>query len=157
MEERRYERHTEEYNVDAYRKFKQQLESDLDGETSESGGFLDRAMTVVSMLEAELKRIRGHPIDHVESRKHYRRREDMSPDGMLTVFIDDDGDAYVIVCAKDHESDKFAQMASVEFCTVGCGGGRSQHTREAILRLALAIEKDNEEEPCADPDRRADS
>ena len=40
-----------------------------------------------------------------------------------------------------------ADYKDVEFCTIGAGGGRSHHTREALKNLIEAIQKDNEEFP----------
>lgn len=75
-----------------------------------------------------------------------RRKEDMSPDGFLEVFIDtDNNDIHVSVCSEDHGGEMV--FASVEFCCVGMGGGQSPRTREALRNLAEAIKLDNEEKP----------
>lgn len=75
----------------------------------------------------------------------YERVEDMSPDGKLQLIVQEDGDIIVSVI-ENHEHRGF-QWASVEFCTLGSGGGRSRHTREALRALIIAIQKDNEERP----------
>lgn len=104
------------------------------------------------LLEA-LRLIRG-PLDggkgeppHIEPRRTYRRRDDMSPDGVLQILGQDDGDIIVsIVPPKEQEHE---WMHSVEFCSLGGGGGRSKHTRKALVALALAMEQDNRENPIA--------
>lgn len=74
----------------------------------------------------------------------YERREDMSPDGKLQLFIQNDGDVIVqIVSRRDEEW----RMASVEFCSCGSGGGRSPRVLGALRELARAIAADNEAAP----------
>ena len=70
------------------------------------------------------------------------RLEDMSPDGVLRVGLDNDGDAYVSVWTESG--------GGVEFCTSGNGGGKSPRTREALLALMVAMESDNEQDPRRD-------
>jgi len=72
------------------------------------------------------------------------RAEDMSPDGRLRIWKQEDGDLIVEVVP---ESSKQEPSASVEFCTVGSGGGRSPHTRKALVALMEAIKRDNAESP----------
>jgi hypothetical protein len=72
------------------------------------------------------------------------RAEDMSPDGRLRIWQQEDGDFIVEVVP---ESAKQEPSASVEFCTVGSGGGRSPHTRLALAALMEAIRQDNAESP----------
>lgn len=81
----------------------------------------------------------------MEMKKRYTRNEDMSPDGTLTIYMQEDGDLLVVVNGRG--TSERLRMAEVEFCTVGAGGGRSSHTRKALVALAEAIEKDNEERP----------
>ncbi len=84
----------------------------------------------------------------IEPRTIYERPEDMSPDGLLRVIIEDDGDAIIsIVPSKEHRI-----MPSVQFCTYA-GGGRSARVRMAILHLAKAIADDNAERPIEKPKR----
>lgn len=83
----------------------------------------------------------------VKPRETYERFEDMSPDGRLQVFIEDDGD--VIVTAVPPPSNSANPMnwlkpVSVQFCA-GSGGGQSPRVRLAILELARAIEIENRE------------
>ncbi|QDV59046.1 hypothetical protein [Rosistilla oblonga] len=77
------------------------------------------------------------------------REEDMSPDGKLEILMQDDGD--VIVNVKPSREDPHYRGSpfgvSVEFCSVGSGGGRSIHTLKALRDLFSAIEKDNAENP----------
>lgn len=77
-------------------------------------------------------------------RETYERREDMSPEGRLQVFIQEDGDVIVQVIGYRHDQ---MEMASVEFCACGSGGGRSPKTRAAILELARAMIEDNRAAP----------
>jgi hypothetical protein len=69
------------------------------------------------------------------------RKEDMSPNGCLRLFKQDDGDVCVAVLAQD------GTMASVEFCVPGMGGGRSGCTLNALNELAMAILEDNKTFP----------
>lgn len=71
-----------------------------------------------------------------------RRKEDMSPDGMLWLIRQEDGDIIVTILP-DSETDK--PMASVEFCSCGAGGGRSPKTLAALRALMIAMEEDNAE------------
>ena len=70
------------------------------------------------------------------------RAEDMSPDGRLRIIQQDDGDIIVTVVPDSHER---RPSASVEFCSVGSGGGRSPHTVKALRDLMAAMRKDNAE------------
>lgn len=72
------------------------------------------------------------------------RAEDMSPDGRLRIWQQEDGDLIVEIVP---ESAKEEPSVSVEFCTVGSGGGRSPHTRKALVALMAAIKLDNAESP----------
>lgn len=69
------------------------------------------------------------------------RKEDMSVNGRLRLFRQEDGDMCVAVIADNGD------MAGVEFCSVGAGGGRSPNTLQALYALALAITNDNEADP----------
>jgi len=71
------------------------------------------------------------------------RKEDMSPDGRLRVFLQADGDVILSIVPA---SDGRCLNSSVEFCAL-TGGGRSPHTRKALLALMDAIRKDNEADP----------
>lgn len=96
----------------------------------------------------------------LKTMERYTRYEDMSPDGSLTILIEEDGDVIVDVQGRDMFDRE--SRASVQFCTVG-GGGQSMGVRKALLNLALAIIEDNkakpqyrertEEKPKAAPDR----
>lgn len=71
------------------------------------------------------------------------RMHDMGPDGFIRVLFDVDSD--VIVELFDGQA-----SASVEFCTVGSGGGKSPRTREALIALMVAMEADNAADPGRD-------
>lgn len=71
------------------------------------------------------------------------RNEDMSPIGKLVLYRQEDGDVIVVVSGDpDNMYDN-----SVEFCSVGSGGGRSPHTLKALYWLMDAMVKDNTERP----------
>lgn len=76
-----------------------------------------------------------------------RRKEDMSPTGMLEVFLDNDNNDIHITVFEDDGNGTIDNMSSVEFCCVGSGGGQSPHTMNALRELAKAIELDNKERP----------
>jgi len=69
--------------------------------------------------------------------KIYSVIEDMSPDGKLTVFMQEDGDVLLRINSPSKE-----EAATVEFCGYG-GGGKSPKVREALIKLADAIEETN--------------
>jgi len=81
----------------------------------------------------------------IEPVTFYRRFEDMSPTGSLTVVMENDGDMILSVFAVDEISRK-ERRCEVQFCTFA-GGGRSKRTREALIMLAEAIRLDNLETP----------
>jgi hypothetical protein len=66
------------------------------------------------------------------------RNEDMSPNGMLRVVCEHDGD--VIICIEGQDGG----ASEVQFCA---SGGRSPLTLNALRNLFSAIERDNEERP----------
>ncbi len=72
------------------------------------------------------------------------RKEDMSPRGRLRLIFQEDGDVIVVI---DPDPDERMRDNSVEFCSVGGGGGRSRHTIEALRALGEAMIKDNTECP----------
>lgn len=77
---------------------------------------------------------------------HVARKEDMSPDGWLSVFKENDGDLIVTIF------DSERGMCSAQFCTPIMGGGRSPKVRDALIQLALAIAEENKDTPHAAPD-----
>ncbi|MGP0171309.1 hypothetical protein ACSVIJ_05425 [Pseudomonas sp. NCHU5208] len=71
------------------------------------------------------------------------RLGDMSPHAYLRIDLDADNDACLSIWNGSHSAD-------VEFCCPGAGGGQSRFTREALINLMLAMEKDNAERPSRD-------
>lgn len=69
------------------------------------------------------------------------RSEDMSTIGRLRILLEDDGDVCVAII------DRHGEMADVQYCTIGSGGGRSPRTFEALRQLAAAMILDNLEDP----------
>jgi hypothetical protein len=76
-------------------------------------------------------------------RRYVERFGDMSPDGRLHIYQQDDGDVIIVVIPDSNDN---RPSVAVEFCTYS-GGGRSPKTREAILALMDAIEDENRENP----------
>jgi hypothetical protein len=76
-----------------------------------------------------------------------RRKEDMSPNGVLEVFLDNDNNDIHVTVFGDDGNGTIDSMSSIEFCCVGSGGGQSPHTMNALRELAKAIELDNQESP----------
>lgn len=70
------------------------------------------------------------------------RLEDMSPNGHLRLTLDGDNDICVEVFDPRHEC-----FCAVEFCAPGAGGGKSSHTRKALIEVMAAMERDNAESP----------
>ncbi len=94
------------------------------------------------------------PVEQLSSDEVYERREDMSPDGKLQIFLQNDGDVIVQVIGYRHDQ---LELASVEFCSCGSGGGRSPKTRAALLELARAIAEDNRTKPFPPAEPKPDS
>jgi len=82
---------------------------------------------------------------------NYARREDMSPEGTLSLMMQDDGDIILVARGQDHLETEYRE-AQVEFCTCGAGGGHSPRVRKALIALACAITLDNQESPIGKPD-----
>ena len=78
----------------------------------------------------------------------YQRKEDMSNKGTLNIILQEDGDVIVSVLGDDGTGN--FRSATIEFCMPFSGGGRSTHTRKALIDLIYAIEKDNKEKPIED-------
>lgn len=72
------------------------------------------------------------------------RLEDMSPDGLLSVYMQDDGD----MCLMIAQSQPYPATATLEFCSPGSGGGKSPATHKALMALAYAMEQDNNDNAC---------
>lgn len=75
---------------------------------------------------------------------------DMHPNRALSIYVQWGGDVVVHITQDGipigdldtgNANDRAAQ---IEFCT---SGGRSRHTREALMNLIVAMEKDNAEWP----------
>lgn len=81
------------------------------------------------------------------------RIEDMSPTGRLQLFKQPDGDVIIQITTGETEHD--FEQASVEFCAIAFGGGRSPHTLEALRKLYDAMELDNKENPITPFPQRA--
>ena len=73
------------------------------------------------------------------------RLEDMSPDGSLELFKQDDGDIIMTVRARNEVGDW--GCAEIEFCA---SGTRSPHTHFALHALFAAMEQDEAERPHAE-------
>lgn len=74
----------------------------------------------------------------------------MSPLGKLRLIEQPDGDIIVVVVPDPTEAERHSLPPlgiTAEFCTVGGGGGQSEHTRRALRDLWQAMERDNAERP----------
>jgi hypothetical protein len=78
----------------------------------------------------------------VERNIIYRRQGDMSPDGELQILVEDDGDVILTIRPDGWKGDISKRPASVQFCTVGSGGGKSPQTWNALRELARAMRAD---------------
>lgn len=74
----------------------------------------------------------------LQAGERYQVRSDEG-EGFLRVQVDDQGDAYVLVC-----DDQRNTVSSIRVCTRR-GGGKSPRTRMALLWLADAMRKDGED------------
>jgi len=102
----------------------------------------------------------------IKDGEFYARLGDMSWHRSLVLLMESDGDIIVgigrtledkykhttllslddqsLCGAPLYDDDKYA---TVEFCAIGAGGGRSRHTRKALVDLIEAMKKDDEENP----------
>lgn len=110
-------------------------------ETREGKAVLEMAREYAKLQEARIHAAKM-PVEQFVTRK-----EDMSPNGRLRLFKEQDGDICVAVI------DDAGNMADVQFCTVGVGGGKSGKTLAALNALALAMMEDNLEQPLRAADR----
>lgn len=110
-------------------------------ETREGKAVLDMAREWAKLQEARIHAPRM-PVGQFVARK-----EDMSPNGRLRLFKEQDGDICVAVI------DNEGNMTDVQFCTVGMGGGKSGKTLAALDALALAMMEDNQEQPARAAER----
>jgi hypothetical protein len=69
------------------------------------------------------------------------RQGDMAPDNKLRLRLDGDGDIHVIVEGLDQWTGKPSSV-SVEFTTIGNGGGRSPKVFAALSNLFLAMQEE---------------
>ncbi len=76
--------------------------------------------------------------------KDVGRYGDMSSKAFLRVGLDNENDVYMSIVGHDGD------MADIEFCIVGLGGGKSERTRAALIALMVAMEEDNKEDPSRD-------
>jgi hypothetical protein len=104
----------------------------------------------------------------VKEKEFYVRVGDMGWNRSLVLFMEPDGDiivgigrtldnnikgGYTTLLALDDESICGAPLydddkhATVEFCAICAGGGRSRHTRKALVDLMEAMKKDEKENP----------
>jgi hypothetical protein len=75
--------------------------------------------------------------------KTITRVGDMHPKTALNVHLQDDGDIVVWVGHPLFPIDGGIDENSVEFTTIGSGGGRSEKTLGALRNLIKAMEEDN--------------
>jgi hypothetical protein len=122
-----------------------QMASEIGDPCKNGTGFwfeMEQWEELVSALRAKIKESKPQSRRWPASRD-VGRYGDMSSSAHLRVGLDSDNDVYVSVY--DEEGG-----ASVEFCTLNGGGGKSRRTREALIKLMLAMEADNTECPSFD-------
>ncbi|MEM1113232.1 MAG: hypothetical protein AAGI11_15075 [Pseudomonadota bacterium] len=89
--------------------------------------------------------------------EYVRRRDDMSATGLLTLCMDDDGDACIGISKEDCDNGQHGGSVTLEFCTFMAGGGKSPHTRRALIALMNAVRLDNIEHPLPTPTEANDN
>ena len=77
--------------------------------------------------------------------REVKRYEDMSPKGYLRLIEEPDGDLIISIVSDPEEIQLSALGISCQFCMPIFGGGKSPHTRKALLALFEAMELDNKE------------
>lgn len=117
-------------------------------------------------LERKIKKLcREHPtevaqilleshfwLQGLESNTHYKRFDDETYQGFVSVMISEDGDGWVEVWSRVDEEDPFSHRFRMPLH----GGGQSPRMRTAVTIMALAIKLDNEERPQNRPPRPRD-
>lgn len=91
---------------------------------------------IACLLEAGFRM----PNFDVKMGKFYDRIGDMDSDDRISIMREEDGDMIANVTSGNGS-------ATVQFCTVGQGGGKSPRTLQALMNLAKAIEEDNADDP----------
>lgn len=76
--------------------------------------------------------------------RNVQRHEDMSPKGVVRLFLQEDGDVVVEIAGREEHGER--EKASAEFCSGG-GGGMSPRTVEALKLLMAAMQADNDAGP----------
>lgn len=105
-----------------------------------------KAAALIRRIQAAARRKALLGEFEVERNKIYKRQEDMSPDGMLDVLVEKDGDVIVTIWPEGWTKGNM-DYCSVQFCTCSAGGGRSPNTLAALRLLARAINADNIAQP----------
>lgn len=68
---------------------------------------------------------------------------DMHPKRALNLHVQEDGDIIVWIGEPIFLQNQPIENTSVEFCTIGMGGGKSPKTLDALRTLVKAMEEDN--------------
>jgi len=79
----------------------------------------------------------------IEVDERYTRFDDDTRKGHIALLISNDGDAWLDLLSQLDEEDPYSHRFRMPMI----GGGQSPRVRQALLILALAIKKDNEEHP----------
>lgn len=72
-----------------------------------------------------------------------QRKGDMDK-SVLQTFIEEDGDICLSIHNGSTDSKTF-QRTSIQFCTIGMGGGKSPRTLKALRELVVAMSLDNQD------------
>lgn len=99
---------------------------------------------LIGVLNLDYVEILNEPVEKPAGQL-FSRRDDMGQ-GVLQVLLQEDGDV-CIGLHNDSSSARDFKNLSVEFCTIGSGGGRSPNTLKALQDLVLAVAKDIDENP----------
>jgi len=82
-------------------------------------------------------------------RRESERLGDRHPTRCLKLIVTSDGDIYIVITDRPKglpiEGDK--DRAEIQFSTIGAGGGNSENTRIALIKLMDAIDADNRVTP----------
>jgi len=78
----------------------------------------------------------------IKSNKLVTRLEDMSPTGRLNLMMQPDGDILIQILEDDGYGE-IGNIAAIEFCAIGTGGGQSPRTLKALVNLMIAMKEDN--------------
>jgi len=114
----------------------------LDSICASSDHIVETTYGITADFDTLMKNFSWQRAFEILEKQQPARYEDDTALGRLQVLFDDNNDAHLTIVPDPDESDR----RSVRFCTA-TGGGTSRRVRTALMLLALAMIKDNRDDP----------